>query len=265
MSDCWSVGQPDVDCLDNALCCFDGCVNVCQGAGEDNRISCVQRFYQSFISQAPSLLLRLPTLGPPRLCRCLNQPDNKISSQPRKFSRNQKFINKDRKLTRWKPTHGQTRWGEPKIKRHVHSLLMFMLMQSQQQPRPQQQPARRPQVNNNNRPYTGPQAESKPFVRCPSAMKCVPKVCSWILHYLTKVIPPVPGELQPGGSDGQWGPGLLPRRGDAQSSFDCKLYTRSYIVIEKWLVTCFSPVSTWLRVMWWTYAAVIPTTSENNL
>merc|ERR1712110_198108 len=33
VSDCWSVGQPDVDCLNNALCCFDGCANVCQGSG----------------------------------------------------------------------------------------------------------------------------------------------------------------------------------------------------------------------------------------
>merc|ERR1719474_440672 len=32
-SNCWSVGQADVDCIDNALCCFDGCSNVCQGAG----------------------------------------------------------------------------------------------------------------------------------------------------------------------------------------------------------------------------------------
>merc|ERR1712064_133112 len=32
-SNCWSVGQTDVDCLDNALCCFDGCANVCQGRG----------------------------------------------------------------------------------------------------------------------------------------------------------------------------------------------------------------------------------------
>ena len=23
----------DVDCLDTSLCCFDGCVNVCQGRG----------------------------------------------------------------------------------------------------------------------------------------------------------------------------------------------------------------------------------------
>merc|ERR1719347_1442869 len=32
-SNCWSVGVPDLDCLDNALCCFDGCANVCQGRG----------------------------------------------------------------------------------------------------------------------------------------------------------------------------------------------------------------------------------------
>merc|ERR1711874_409661 len=36
-SDCWSVGQPDVDCIDNALCCFDGCANVCQGPGEESQ------------------------------------------------------------------------------------------------------------------------------------------------------------------------------------------------------------------------------------
>merc|ERR1711874_741599 len=33
-STCWSAGLPDVDCLDNALCCFDGCANVCLGRGE---------------------------------------------------------------------------------------------------------------------------------------------------------------------------------------------------------------------------------------
>lgn len=39
VSDCWSVGQPDVDCLNNALCCFDGCANVCQGAGEEDLLT----------------------------------------------------------------------------------------------------------------------------------------------------------------------------------------------------------------------------------
>merc|ERR1719297_464722 len=32
-SNCWSVGVPDLDCLDDALCCFDGCANVCLGRG----------------------------------------------------------------------------------------------------------------------------------------------------------------------------------------------------------------------------------------
>lgn len=32
-STCWSAGLPDLDCLDNALCCFDGCANVCLGRG----------------------------------------------------------------------------------------------------------------------------------------------------------------------------------------------------------------------------------------
>jgi len=32
-SNCWSVGVPDTDCVGHALCCFDGCANVCQGQG----------------------------------------------------------------------------------------------------------------------------------------------------------------------------------------------------------------------------------------
>jgi len=32
-SNCWSVGVEDTDCIGNALCCFDGCANVCQGEG----------------------------------------------------------------------------------------------------------------------------------------------------------------------------------------------------------------------------------------
>ena len=33
-SNCWSVGQADVDCPNNALCCFDGCVNTCYFGGK---------------------------------------------------------------------------------------------------------------------------------------------------------------------------------------------------------------------------------------
>ena len=32
-SNCWSVGTADLDCLDDAFCCFDGCANVCMGRG----------------------------------------------------------------------------------------------------------------------------------------------------------------------------------------------------------------------------------------
>ena len=34
VSNCWSVGQADVDCPGNALCCFDGCRNTCYFGGE---------------------------------------------------------------------------------------------------------------------------------------------------------------------------------------------------------------------------------------
>jgi hypothetical protein len=33
------AGQPDVDCVGDALCCFDGCANVCVGGGENTTIS----------------------------------------------------------------------------------------------------------------------------------------------------------------------------------------------------------------------------------
>ena len=32
VSNCWSAGEPDWDCPDNGLCCFDGCVNTCLGS-----------------------------------------------------------------------------------------------------------------------------------------------------------------------------------------------------------------------------------------
>jgi len=35
-SNCWSVGQPDTDCVGNALCCFDGCGNTCYYGGNGN-------------------------------------------------------------------------------------------------------------------------------------------------------------------------------------------------------------------------------------
>lgn len=31
VSTCWSPGQPDTDCPDFGICCFDGCANTCEG------------------------------------------------------------------------------------------------------------------------------------------------------------------------------------------------------------------------------------------
>ena len=33
VSTCWSPGQPDGDCPNFGLCCFDGCANTCPGGG----------------------------------------------------------------------------------------------------------------------------------------------------------------------------------------------------------------------------------------
>lgn len=35
VSNCWSPGQPDTDCPNYGLCCFDGCANTCVD-GEGN-------------------------------------------------------------------------------------------------------------------------------------------------------------------------------------------------------------------------------------
>merc|ERR1712154_340431 len=114
VSDCWSVGQPDVDCLDNALCCFDGCANVCQGAG----------------SRSPA------------------PPPNPRPAQA-------------------KPTRQQNQQPAKKV---------------QQKPKVHKQ---RPKVN---------KVKTNPW--------------------------PNKSQQQPGGGDGQRDPGLLPRRGNAQSSID---------------------------------------------
>jgi len=34
-SECWSPGEGDVDCPNNGLCCFDGCVNKCKIPGDE--------------------------------------------------------------------------------------------------------------------------------------------------------------------------------------------------------------------------------------
>merc|ERR1711913_44676 len=109
-STCWSAGQADVDCLDNALCCFDGCANVCLGRGPVPA------------NPGPQTNARQTTPAPP-------------------------------------PVITQESFAE-KIPSNLASNIVASSPQVSTQP----------PVNKNN------PAAAQPFLRCPSAMKCVPKI-----------------------------------------------------------------------------------------
>merc|ERR1712064_164314 len=131
-SNCWSVGQTDVDCLDNALCCFDGCANVCQGRGpiagnpgpSQNPVRQPQPVVTpqvpAQVNPAPPLPVTQPVYQPQ------NQGQYPVQSPPQKPKKQNK-----------KPAK-------------VFS------------PQPQRQQSS--------------SAEQQPFIQCPSAMKCVPKI-----------------------------------------------------------------------------------------
>merc|ERR1712200_154652 len=64
-SNCWSPGVRDLDCLDSALCCFDGCANVCLGKGAKlgNGLTAEKKEPARAISSSPLLqpLIKSPT------------------------------------------------------------------------------------------------------------------------------------------------------------------------------------------------------------
>merc|ERR1712012_710843 len=64
-SNCWSPGVRDLDCLDSALCCFDGCANVCLGKGAKlgNGLTAEKKEPARAITSSPLLqpLIKSPT------------------------------------------------------------------------------------------------------------------------------------------------------------------------------------------------------------
>merc|ERR1719422_1640775 len=64
-SNCWSPGVSDLDCLDSALCCFDGCANVCLGKGAKlgNGLTAEEKEPARTITSSPLLqpLIKSPT------------------------------------------------------------------------------------------------------------------------------------------------------------------------------------------------------------
>merc|ERR1712012_81971 len=64
-SNCWSPGVKDLDCLDSALCCFDGCANVCLGKGAKlgNGLTAEKKAPARAITSSPLIqpLIKSPT------------------------------------------------------------------------------------------------------------------------------------------------------------------------------------------------------------
>jgi len=147
VSNCWSVGQPDVDCRDNALCCFDGCANVCQGGGS---VSPVQPPTPSRPKPRPQASQPRPQSSQPRPQPSKPRPQSRPKPRPQPGRRPQGNQNSDP----WPQTQPPRPVSQTKPKRPESR----PVSQSQTKPR-------RPVVP----------ANTEPFVMCPSAMKCVPK------------------------------------------------------------------------------------------
>merc|ERR1711997_338840 len=137
----------DVDCVDNALCCFDGCVNACFYGGDRE----------------------MPGEDPPALATPAPAPPAEVVPPPAPVPDPQPAVPAPAPVTTAKPKPA------PRAPAPV------------QRPKPRQPPLNNAirqvvqQVvggSSNNRviqSYVGPLAESKPFIMCPSAMLCVPK------------------------------------------------------------------------------------------
>lgn len=194
-SNCWSVGQPDTDCVGNALCCFDGCGNTCYyGGGSGNGAPNNNQGGQSNLPQNPQVAQQQPNIP------ASNQRNNQVTvaEQPIVFPavppnhNQQKPVNPQTKpATRrqQQQSQGYPRPQQPKPQQKrpqrpqqqaaarpaPPSRQQSQPRPQQQQPRPQQQQPRpqqqqpRPQQQQNN----FGNAELKPYVRCPSAMLCV--------------------------------------------------------------------------------------------
>merc|ERR1711953_1081707 len=146
-SNCWSVGQPDVDCLNNALCCFDGCANVCQGSGS-----------------------RSPAPPPNPRPAAPAQPRPPPQPQPRPRPKPQPRPNKQKQ----RPPVKKDPWPQQQPRHPPKPRPPVKKQQQPRQPTKQQQQPRQPANNfqqnaGGSRRPSSP-AASKPFVRCPSAM-----------------------------------------------------------------------------------------------
>jgi len=230
-SNCWSVGQTDVDCIDNALCCFDGCANVCQGEGARPGIPRPQSNARGQARKTPNsnnsnnsktAKGNQQSQGDVNAGRNNNNSQEPIPPiQKNEFEPKPKQISnkrpKNRKKGRKEQTKQQpTNHGSPSVSGVGGGLLFPLVSQkdvgysnTQEEipgiknsntrhenggvktalpaqpsqtfiPPKQVQPAEHKTQQRNPKPSNFQQqsqvASSKPYIRCPSAMKCVQKV-----------------------------------------------------------------------------------------
>jgi len=174
-STCWSVGLPDVDCVDNALCCFDGCVNACFNTNMDTPEPPPLTTPSPDAKSAPEPTTpaskppkEQETIPPEQVAQASNEVEKKVpapepTTTPKPYTTTPKPITP--KPTTPKPATAKPRPPMPMERQAPNPIVNEIL-----------QPAPQAQGGGGRQPYTGPEAsEAKPHVMCPAAMLCVPR------------------------------------------------------------------------------------------
>merc|ERR1712172_131702 len=156
-SNCWSVGVRDLDCLDSALCCFDGCANVCLGRGPIAG------------NPGPQSNPRLPTtireiIAPPTQTQDASAANNLLPVVQQQVEQQSDFVfpEEDYNEAFELPSPAQ-QFDESRAQQNAQTLNDVLSNQEFE----------------SNEPKLSPEqlsTTSTPYVQCPSAMKCVPRV-----------------------------------------------------------------------------------------
>merc|ERR1711902_107965 len=164
-SNCWSVGVRDLDCLDSALCCFDGCANVCLGRGPIAG------------NPGPQSNPRLPTtireiIAPPPTQTQDSAANNLQPVVQQQVEEQSDFVfpKEDYDEALGLPSPSQ-QFDDSRAQQNenqntdqsLHSLNDVLSNQEFESNEPKLSPE-------------PPSTTSTPFLQCPSAMKCVPRV-----------------------------------------------------------------------------------------
>merc|ERR1712110_85537 len=175
-STCWSVGLPDVDCVDNALCCFDGCVNACFNSNIDT-------------PEPPPLTTPAPRSAPEPTTPPSKPPQEQETIPPEQVAQASNDVEQivpaptttpkptpkpTTKPTTPKPTPRPT--PKPTERQRPNNVVNEVL-----------QPAPQAQGGGGRVAYNGPEAsEVKPHVMCPAAMLCVPRATCDFKGFITE-------------------------------------------------------------------------------